>query len=66
MKRRVYDKTGVNLLREEEAEPVCGEDFCDRCGDCLHCYGGEDCFYGGPDNGAHVWTEYETEDGGSE
>lgn len=19
--------------------PVCGEDFCDRCGDCLTCFG---------------------------
>jgi hypothetical protein len=22
--------------------PVCGEDFCDTCGDCLYCYS-EDC-----------------------
>lgn len=23
----------------EMGNPVCGEDFCDGCGDCLHCYG---------------------------
>lgn len=24
---------------QEKGEPVCGEDFCDECGDCLKCYG---------------------------
>ncbi len=23
---------------EERGDPKCGEDFCDSCGDCLHCY----------------------------
>ena len=23
--------------------PVCGEDFCEDCGDCLVCYGEDDC-----------------------
>lgn len=22
----------------EAGDPVCGQDFCDRCGDCLDCY----------------------------
>lgn len=22
----------------EMGNPSCGEDFCDTCGDCLHCY----------------------------
>ncbi len=22
----------------EMGDPICGEDFCDSCGDCLHCY----------------------------
>lgn len=38
MKRHVYDERGTTLIRIEEAEPVCGEDFCERCGDCLSCY----------------------------
>jgi hypothetical protein len=37
MKRHVFDVSG-KLLRVEEATPKCGVDFCDRCGDCLHCY----------------------------
>lgn len=24
--------------------PQCGRDFCDSCGDCLHCYGEFNCF----------------------
>jgi len=38
------------------AEPECGVDFCDHCGDCLHCYGGDPC----PD-GTHSWIVYEDE-----
>lgn len=34
----VEDKNG-NFHRMEVGKPVCGEDFCDECGDCLHCYG---------------------------
>jgi hypothetical protein len=26
-----------------EATPVCGKDFCDRCGACLHCYDDPSC-----------------------
>lgn len=30
------------------SEPwVCGEDFCEKCGDCLYCYGSEPCALGG-------------------
>ena len=34
--------------------PVRGEDFCDRCGDCLACYGEENCYPDGSDHGDHV------------
>jgi hypothetical protein len=33
----------------------CGEDFCDRCGDCLECYGDDPCTDGKP----HGWEEDE-------
>lgn len=46
-----YDRNG--LVRQEEAVPVCGEDFRDTCGDCLRCYDDE-CFYGG----LHFWVKY--------
>lgn len=35
------------------AAPICGEDFCDSCGDCLHCYDLDSC-----PNGGHVWVVY--------
>jgi len=35
------------------ATPICGEDFCDSCGDCLACYGGDWCPEGG-----HTWVVY--------
>jgi hypothetical protein len=38
-------------------EPRCGVDFCDRCGDCLDCYGGENCYANGSDNGPHTFED---------
>lgn len=61
MKKHYYDWTGTKLLRIEEAEPVCGEDFCDRCGDCLECYGGDPCYES--EDGEHYWVEYLDEKG---
>jgi len=26
------------------ATPECGEDFCESCGDCLACHGGDPCY----------------------
>lgn len=37
---------------EPKREPVCGEDFCDRCGDCLVCDAEFECF----DGGSHMWV----------
>jgi len=58
MKKRVYDKAGMTLLRTEEAEPECG-DYCDACGDCIRCNAETPCYY--TDDGSHVWVEYEEE-----
>ena len=55
MRKLIYDFYGEKLLREEIADPVHGKDFCDRCGDCLDCYGDDPC----SDGGDHVWIEYE-------
>jgi len=54
MTKNVYDERGETLIRQEEAEPVCGVHFCDRCGDCLGCYGGDPCI----DSGPHFWVKY--------
>jgi hypothetical protein len=37
-----------------DAVPICGEDMCDRCGDCLHCYAEDPCINGG----SHLWVVY--------
>lgn len=51
MIQRVYPP-GYNVVKFDMV-PVCGEDFCDRCGDCLHCYGNEGCAFN--DDGPHLW-----------
>jgi len=56
--RIINQETGQG--RDEEATPVCGEDFCERCGDCLVCFGGDECCEGGE----HEWVRYE--DGATE
>lgn len=51
----LFDKFGDRRLGYiKGAEAVCGKDFCDGCGDCLHCYMGEWC----PDGGDHQWIVY--------
>lgn len=32
--------------------------YCDRCGDCLDCFGQDACY----DDGYHVWPEREKEE----
>ena len=56
----IFDKDGRKLLRTEEREPVCGQDFCDRCGDCLSCYGSDHCYDGDDGNSEveHFWVQY--------
>ena len=39
-------------------DPICGEDFCDSCGDCLHCYD-EDMCYRGEDSEHSLVIYYE-------
>lgn len=56
MRREHYDETSLRLLWEDEADPQCG-DFCDKCGDCLRCYGEDPCA-ASPD-GEHRWVVYE-------
>ena len=45
-------------IKVEEAEPKCGEDFCDRCGECLACTEGWElkCL---PEYKEHLWIVYE-------
>jgi hypothetical protein len=57
MRAEVYTEDGQTLLRTEERVPECGKDFCDRCGDCLHCYGDDPCI-SGEEYPAHRWVIY--------
>lgn len=56
MTKNIYNEHGDVLLRKEEAEPECGKDFCDQCGDCLYCYGCDPCHSGSDDQ--HFWVKY--------
>lgn len=55
MKKKIINKNGQSSVIE--ADPFCG-DYCDTCGDCLHCYGEDACI----DGKDHVWVEYEVDD----
>jgi len=43
-------------FEQQDREPECNKDFCERCGDCLVCYGGEPCAESQGDK--HVWVIY--------
>lgn len=39
---------------------VCGETFCELCGDCVYCYGEDPCYRNpgtGTPFGSHVWPQ---------
>lgn len=39
------------------ADPQCGQDFCDDCGDCLSCYLDDPCYSN--DGDEHNWVVYQ-------
>ncbi len=41
-----------------DAATICGKDFCDQCGDCLHCYGEDPCYRYGDEETGHSWVVY--------
>jgi len=53
MLKEIWNEEGTKYIRGEQAIPKCGEDFCDNCGDCLHCYGKDECL-----DGSHRWVQY--------
>ncbi len=50
----VFDINTNEFLYNGKTEPICGEDFCDTCGDCLVCYWEDDCI----DGNCHYWVKY--------
>ena len=55
MKRYTYSITG-KLISVDDVQPQCG-DFCDDCGDCLACYGDDECR--ATTRKEHRWVVYE-------
>lgn len=55
-KRIVDPEKDYETVKRVPAEPYCGHDFCDACGDCLSCYEHDPCLR--TDDGEHVWIEY--------
>ncbi len=53
MIRFIADNQG-KIIGNEKAIPICGEDFCDDCGDCLICYIEDPC-----SGGSHRWIRYQ-------
>lgn len=52
----VYSASTPELVGHvDRVAPECGVDFCDECGDCLRCYGGDPCASGH----GHTWIYYE-------
>jgi hypothetical protein len=57
MQCRIVDRDG-KLVRTIDAQPVCGKDFCDGCGDCLYCFVSDDCYRTGEPQLGHRWVLY--------
>jgi hypothetical protein len=64
MIKSIYRSEGTNdiFLKAVDDQPVCGEHFCESCGDCLACAEEWDskCIYNEYD-GSHFWVEYDGE-----
>lgn len=61
MRCTVYAKNGVTIVAEiDNVTPKCGEDFCESCGDCLHCIVGDTCLRSPLDSTGvpHRWILY--------
>ena len=50
----VYAKDGTEHLGLAQLEVACSDAFCDSCGDCMCCYGDDEC-----PAGSHRWVLYE-------
>lgn len=57
MKKHIHKADGS--VEVVEAEPVCSQDYCDTCGDCLACFGDTSCIIGLEKKREHLWIVYE-------
>lgn len=47
------------MTEKPTPEFKCGDKFCEDCGDCLYCYGGEPCYGDGKGEHGHAWPASE-------
>lgn len=52
----IVDRESDEIVEETTAIPVCGNDLCEECGDCIHCFGGNECAF--TKDKQHVWMRY--------
>ena len=54
MIKNIYSEDGTNFIRQEEASPMKGVNFCHFCGEDLYVMQGQPC----PDNATgHIWIQ---------
>lgn len=59
MKKEIREAGKITVV--VEAEPTCGLDLCDDCGECLVCNGNDACPCTSPYGGEHRWIVYQAE-----
>ena len=58
--RKIIDRVKSNTREHVDDIPICGEDYCDMCGDCLVCHIDLWCY--GTESPEHPWVEYRWEE----
>ena len=61
MKCSIYDEKTDEFMGISNLEPVCGQDYCESCFECLACWGGDPCWFNDVDQGEHFWVVYVNE-----
>ena len=59
-----FEPPNEGSIPSAPANLVCGEDFCDYCGDCLVCYGEDPCYAADPEgNERHMYVPNDGDNG---
>ena len=60
MIRHYYSLDDDALFGTTEEDPECGEDYCETCSACLHCFGADPClgYFNDRPSGVHLWACY--------
>ncbi|MBZ0292493.1 MAG: hypothetical protein K8L99_07980 [Anaerolineae bacterium] len=58
MKASIYDEKTDEFMGTANLAPVCGEDYCESCGECLACCGEDSCWIYDVEQDEHFWVVY--------